>query len=133
MGIKIKEVKISKKVLERLDKDKFVQDNIDYYINKMSLLINTLKSGANPTNTELIGEFHVTSSKGRKERIVWHIIKDKEGNNMLIIDDFVYHVTDKYYIDKWNEKARKEEIKKEDYEKAGYEEIMRFMERHAHS
>lgn len=129
MGIKIKEVKVSKKVFERWDKDKFVQDNVDYYINKMDFLINTLKSGVNPTNTEPIGEFHVTGPKGRKERIVWHIIRDKEGNNILIIDDFVYHVTNKYYIDKWNEKARKKEIKKEDYEKAGYERISALYEK----
>lgn len=112
---------VSKKALERSNKDKFVREHLSEYMKEINMLI------ASQLNrpTERIGEFNVTPRGHKKERIAWH----REGND-LYVDDFLYHESGEDYVDKWNIKARIGKIKIEDYKNTGYESYKLLAERY---
>ncbi|MEM1577726.1 MAG: hypothetical protein QXM27_01810 [Candidatus Pacearchaeota archaeon] len=107
-------VYISKKALKRSIRDSFIRGKISEYLDEIRLIV--YSKGKRPT--ERIKEFNVSPRGHKKIRIAWHI----EGDNFYI-DDFLYHETDKYYVDKWNKKVLTGEITLETYRKEGYIEL----------
>ncbi len=108
------EVLISNKAVERSRRDRTVKSNLKQYRKEIEMIM------ANPRlrPQEILGEFHV-SPRGHKDiRIAWHY---DSSNNILYVDDLLYHVRANQYVDNWNDKAKKRIITKQDYEKAGYQ------------
>jgi len=115
-GKKDLEIFISRAAIERSQKDSRVRHETRRFVAEIERI------AANPEARpqELIGKFHV-SPRGRSGggiRVAWHY--DKE-NNRLYIDDLLYHITEKKYVDDWTKKATSRTIKINDYSAGGYE------------
>lgn len=64
-----------------------------------------LSQGNRPCET--IGKFTVSPRSNKKIRIAWHFLYIQKTDTLVVyIDDLLYHITDEYYVDKWNEKVR---------------------------
>lgn len=115
---------ISNKAIERAMSDKYIKYNLKRY----EKLIDTLKNhllGGHTYQTERMGEFNVSPQGHKKDRIAWHVRSEKSGDKEIrkvYIDDLLYHINDKDYVDKWNRKAANYEIKVNNYETAGYKQ-----------
>lgn len=108
-------VLISKQALERFKNDLFVNNNKNQYIQE----INMLKTSEGNRPTEIIGKFLVSPRGNKKIRIAWHFAIDtKTDTKIIYVDDMLYHISDKFYVDKWNEKVRAGKINLSSY--SGY-------------
>lgn len=97
---------ISTQALERIRKDRRVQQNLKKYVNIIRILMEVGKQ----YQTETIGEFFV-SPRGRSDvRVAWY----QEGD-ALIIYDFLYEVRTGIYVEDWNEKAKFGKITRKGY------------------
>lgn len=97
------EVVISKQARERAQKDKYVKNNKQLYKNEITMI--QLSEGNRPC--EAVGKFLISPRGNKKIRIAWHFIYDSSTDTKVIyIDDLLYHISDYYYVDKWNEKVR---------------------------
>lgn len=101
---------ISKQALERIKKDRFLKQNRNWYVRQ----INNLHDSNLNRPTERIGDFNITPRGHEKRRIAWHFTAEKNIIN-LFIDDLLYHITDRNYVDNWNIKAEARKISLRDY------------------
>lgn len=108
------EVLISRRALDRAKKDPRIRHDVRRYVKEIEMIAH------NPRDRpqEILGEFHV-SPRGKSKgsvRIAWHL-----DGNKLYIDDLLYHVTDKKYVDDWAKKADRGNITIGYYENDGYD------------
>ncbi len=109
------EVLISRLAVERSERDPRVKQNLKRYVNE----IERLKADPLARPQERIGEFSV-SPRGRSPdglRVAWHY---DQQNNILYIDDLLYHEKENKYVGNWNKKAKERTLTKSDYAKSGY-------------
>lgn len=108
------EIMVSQKAIDRSQKDKTVRQNINKYLKEIDRI------SQNPLERpqEILGEFHVSPQGHKDIRVAWHF--DRQ-NNILYIDDLLYHERGNIYVDQWNTKARQHKIERRDYESSGYE------------
>lgn len=101
---------VTTKVIERLRRDRYIQQNIKKFFRVISNLMTVGK--AYPTET--IGEFFV-SPRGRVNiRVAWY-----PAGDFLVIYDFLYEVETGRYIEDWAYKARVGKIRRENYKSKG--------------
>jgi len=108
-------VLISKQARERSKKDVRVKQNMKKYADEIRLIFGD--SLHRPQ--EIVGNFHVSPRSKAKGgiRVAWHRKIDKEqGKEIIYIDDFLYHINNRDYVDFWNRKASRGEITLDDYE-----------------
>jgi len=108
------EIMISQKAMERSQKDKTVKRNISKYLKEIDMI----SQSPLERPQEILGEFHVSPQGHKDLRVAWHF--DRQ-NNILYIDDLLYHERGNIYVDQWNDKVRNHKITKRDYESSGYE------------
>jgi len=106
---------ISEQALERLKKDKYIKNNKKEYNNEIIRIRDSLLNRPK----EVIGKFLISPRGEKNIRVAWHIEYNKSKDTTIIyIDDLLYHIKEGIYIDKWNEKARKNLISLNSY--SGY-------------
>lgn len=94
---------ISRQARERAKKDKYIKSNRIAYIKE----VNRIQASYGNRPREVMGKFLVSPRGNKKIRVAWHFAYDKNLDTLVIyIDDLLYHITDEYYVDKWNEKVR---------------------------
>jgi len=111
-------VMISKKALERADKNNFITHNWSRYLHEIRMI----QADPKARQTERIGEFNI-SPRGRSLkglRVAWHYDGDTDT---VYIDDVLYHEKEGKYVDNWNDRARKRQITQKSYKVSGYEPL----------
>jgi hypothetical protein len=115
MEIEIKKIFLSKKAIEKVEKDKYVREKIEAYLAEIERLI----KGKRPT--EKIGEFNVSPRGHKNIRIAWHIEYDeRDKSHILYIDDFLYHEKEKEYKGGWIKGVERGKITINTYKESGY-------------
>lgn len=107
------EIFISRKAIKRAKTDIQIKQNLRQYQNE----VRRIKQDPLGRPQEIIGEFRVSPRGETNLRVAYHY--DQQGNR-LYIDDVLYHVTEREYVNDWATKARHRRITRKDYEKAGY-------------
>lgn len=96
-------VLISKQALDRAKRDKYIQNNKDSYTREIYMI----QSSYAGRPREVIRKFLISPRGGKKIRVAWFFEYNKRLDTIFIyIADLLYHITDKYYVDKWNEKVK---------------------------
>jgi len=101
-------VLISKAACNTYEKDSYVNENIDRYIEEIWKIKNMMESGK-LSATKKIGDFYITPRGHKRERIAWF----KERDKIIIADFFVHDDRHK----KFCKLAANRKIKREDYVK----------------
>jgi hypothetical protein len=115
MEIEIKKIFLSKKAIEKVEKDEYVREKIEAYLAEIERLI----KGKRPT--EKIGKFNVSPRGHKNIRIAWHIERDERDKSyILYIDDFLYHEKEKKYKGGWIEGVKRGKITINTYKESGY-------------
>lgn len=97
------QILISRQANERARKDKYIDNNKVIYIRE----INMIQASYGNRPKETIGKFFISPRGNKKIRVAWHFTYDKNSDTLIVyIDDLLYHITEEYYVDKWNEKAK---------------------------
>jgi len=106
---------ISRKAIDRSKRDNRIRQDISRYVHEIEMI----KADPSIRGQKMIGEFHVSprSKTAGGDRVAWHFDR---SSNTLYIDDLLYHINDKDYVDKWNRKAANGKIKRADYIRSGY-------------
>lgn len=108
---------ISKQALDRIKHDKKISQNIKRYKHEVEIILKEVREiGYVKGRAEKIGKFKVSPKHHHNSfRVAWHQTKDAEGNQLIYIDDFLYHVNERDYNGKWNQKAASGKIKLDNY------------------
>ncbi len=97
------QVYISKKALERSEKNGFVREHMEDYLSEIEKIRkNPLER---PQESIKQGGFRI-SPRGRSEkglRVAWHFDNSRK---ILFIDDFLYHESKGGYVNRWNKRVR---------------------------
>jgi len=105
-------VVISAQAIARSHADNRIQQQLTRYFKEIRLIAGNARTpGVRGAQVERIGDFFVSPQveTGEGIRVAWHLARLKD-DIVFFIDDLLYHVSEKYYVDKWNERARQGKI-----------------------
>ena len=107
-----KEIYISQEGWDRVLKEPYVRANLDSYVKE----IEKITSFPSKVNASKIGDFRVTSTKGKKEKIAWRYETGKSGIERVYIDDLLFKDNNNKSLGGgWEKKAKGGEITANDY------------------
>ena len=102
---------VSDDCFERARKDSRIKENLGRYMDE----VEKIRKNPGQRQQEIIGDFHVSPRGHTDVRVAWHK-EEKDGREIIYIDDFLYEEETGKYVDNWNEGARTKEIIPRDYD-----------------
>jgi hypothetical protein len=107
------QVRVSEKAMQRTERDRRISQNMAKFWDYVA----RIASSPIQYPQEIIGEFRISPRGHNPLRIAWGY---DSATKTLNIYDFLYHISDKDYVDRWNRKAANGTITREDYQQAGF-------------
>lgn len=102
------DIQISVKALDRAKNDAYIKSVKDKYLDEIQRISQLPRSRP----AETIGDFKISPRGHKKIRVAWHY---KEKPETIYIDDLLYHINKKDYVNKWNEKAESGKVNLKTY------------------